>query len=483
MANLTFDAAAHLLRRMGFGGNPEEIEALAARGREGAVDYLINYNQVDNAALDALIQQSFKFSNPDDFPNFNRAELQRWWFTRMVHTRRPFEEKMTLFWHNHFATAGSKVDDRFMYVQNLKLRAQALDRFDALLLTVAQDPAMLLWLDGIVNVKNSPNENFARELQELFTMGIYDVVTGQANYTEDDVKEIARAFTGWKFFINRAEAARNPFNFQFFINPPEHDQSSKTIYGQTANFSGEDIITIVAAKRATGRYLVKKLFEFFVYPLDLDSAADKVTIDKFADVYISGNHSIKELVRTIFVSDEFFSERALFALVKSPAELVVGAIRMTGAKYNPGDNTRGNVSYTPAQFSTLLGQELLNPPDVAGWNSGIGWINTSWLLNRFTYADFLAITRIGDPNASGVFILHTQLKKYTKASAKKTVRNFLSLLGPLNVDAKTVKILRDYLQISDNGAFVEFTGDDNAIDKKVRGLLHLIMCLSEFQLN
>jgi uncharacterized protein (DUF1800 family) len=483
MATLSFDAAAHLLRRMGFGGSPEEIEALAARGREGAVDSLINYNQLDNAALDTLIQRSFNFINPDDFVNFNRVELQRWWFTRMVHTRRPFEEKMTLFWHNHFATSDSKVDDRFMYVQNLKLRAQALDRFDTLLLAVAQDPAMLLWLDGIANVKNSPNENWARELQELFTMGINDVVTGQPNYTEHDVKEIARAFTGWKFFLNRADATRNPFNFQFFINPPDHDESSKTIYGQTANFSGEDVISLLAAKRTTGRYLVKKLFEFFVYPLDLTSATDKATIDKFADVYMATNHSIKELVRAIFVSDEFFSERASFALVKSPVEFIVGAIRMTGAKYNTGNNSRENASYTPVQFSYLLGQELFNPPDVAGWDSGLGWINTSWLLNRFTYADALAITRTTAPNVEGLFILHEQLKKYTKASAKKTVRNFLSLLGPLTVDNKTVKILRDYLQTNDSGAFVEFTGDDNAIDKKVRGMLHLIMCLSEFQLN
>jgi uncharacterized protein (DUF1800 family) len=482
MASLTFDEAAHLLRRMAFGGSPEEIEALVARGREGAVDSLINYTQVDNSALDSLLQKSFDFSNPDEFPKFNRSELQRWWFTRMVHTRRPFEEKLTLFWHNHFATAGSKVDDRFMYVQNLKLRAHALDRFDSLLLTVAQDAAMLIWLDGIVNVKNSPNENFARELQELFTMGIYDVVTGQANYSEDDVKEIARAFTGWKFFLNRADSARNPFNFQFVVNPPEHDESSKTIYGQTANFSGEDVITLVAGKRATARYLVKKLFEFFVYPLT-SSSADKATIDKFADVYMNSNHSIKDLLRAIFVSDEFFSDQARFALVKSPAELVVGAIRMVGAKYNPGENTRGNTSNTPAQIAAFLGQELLNPPDVSGWNLNLGWINTSWLLNRFTWADFLAITRIGDPAAPGVFILHDQLKKYTKASAKKTVRSFLSVFGPLTVDAKTVKILRDYLQINDSGAIVEFVPDDNTIDKKIRGLVHLIMCLSEFQLN
>jgi uncharacterized protein (DUF1800 family) len=482
MASITFDEAAHLLRRMGFGGSPEEIEALVARGREGAVDHLINYNQVDNAALDALIQRSFDFSNPDDFPKFNRSELQRWWFTRMVHTRRPFEEKMTLFWHNHFATAASKVDDRFMYIQNQKLRAHALDRFDSLLLTVAQDPAMLVWLDGILNVKGSPNENWARELQELFTMGIYDVVNGEANYTEDDVKEVARAFTGWKFFINRADLARNPFNYQFFVNPPEHDNSAKTIYGQTANFSGEDCITIVSARRATARFLAKKLFEFFGYPLT-SSAADKALIERFADVYMATNHSIKEVVRAIFVSDEFFSERARFALVKMPVELVVGTIRMSGAKYNPGDNNSRTASNFPAQLAAFLGQDVLNPPDVSGWDLNLGWINTSWLLNRFTFADFLAITRQGDPNAPGLFIMHDQLKRYTKATAKKTVRSFLSVLGPLQVDPKTVKVLSAYLQTNDSGAPVEFVPDDTTIDKKVRGLLHLVMCLAEFQMN
>jgi uncharacterized protein (DUF1800 family) len=482
MAILSFDEAAHLLRRMGFGGSPEEIDALVARGREGAVDYLINYNQVDNAALDSLIQRSFDFSNPDDFPKFNRSELQRWWFTRMVYTRRPFEEKMTLFWHNHFATATSKVEDRLMYIQNQKLRAHALDRFDNLLLTVAQDPAMLLWLDGVLNVKGSPNENFARELQELFTMGIYDAVSEQANYTEDDVKEIARTFTGWKFFINRADAARNPFNYQFLVNPPEHDNAPKTIYGQTANFSGEDIITIVSAKRATARFLAKKMFEFFAHPLQ-SSAADKAIIEKFADVYMTSNHSMKDLARAIFVSDEFFSERARFALVKMPVELVVGAIRMTGAKYNPGDYNPRTSSNFPAQLAAFLGQDIFNPPDVSGWDLNLGWINTSWLLNRFSFADFLAIARQGDPNAPGLFILHDQLKKYTKATAKKTVRSFISLLGPLQVDAKTVKVLSAYLQTNDSGAAVEFAPDDATVDKKIRGLLHLLMCLSEFQMN
>ncbi len=204
MATLSYDEAAHLLRRMGFGGSPDEIADLAARGREGAVEYLLDYRRIDNSALDGLLANSFDFSDPNSFEKFNRGQLQRWWLTRMAHTRRQFEEKMTLFWHNFFATAVSKVPDLFMYVQNRTLRDVALDSFDEILLRAAQDPAMLIWLDGVTNVRGNPNENFARELQELFSMGIFDVVTGEANYTEQDVKEIARCFTGWKFFHPRA---------------------------------------------------------------------------------------------------------------------------------------------------------------------------------------------------------------------------------------------------------------------------------------
>src|SRR5262249_50744765 len=216
--------------------------------------------QVDNGSLESILSASFDFSDPFDFPRFNRWELQRWWFTRMVYTARPFEEKMTLFWHNHFATAASKVDDRLMYIQNLTLRAHCLDRFDDLLLKVAQDPAMLVWLDGITNVQTSPNENFARELQELFSMGIADVVTGAPNYTENDVKEIARAFTGWKFF--HPDGNPNPFPFVFVVVPDQHDNRTKTVYGLSNNYDGADIVQIISSRRSTARFLVKKLFEF-----------------------------------------------------------------------------------------------------------------------------------------------------------------------------------------------------------------------------
>jgi uncharacterized protein (DUF1800 family) len=462
---------------MGFGGSPEEIESLASRGREGAVDHLINYQSISNAEMEALLAESFDFSDLRDNQRFNQGELRRWWFTRMVYTRRHFEEKMTLFWHNHFATALSKVQDVFMFLQNQTLRAHALDRFDTLLLKVSQDPAMLIWLDNITNVLGRPNENFAREINELFTTGINDVVTGEANYTEDDVKAIAAAFTGWKFRNNRR--GEGGFSVEFFIQANQHDNTAKTIFGQTANFGGEDVITILAERAATARFLTKKLFEFFVYPLK-DNSADKNTIEKFARVYLDSDHSIKELVRAIFTSDEFFSARARFALIKNPVEYVVGAIRMLGGKYNPGAPGRGS-SNALAAASRQIGMDVFNPPDVAGWDLNLGFVSTATMLERFNFANgFLTNRRTENP---GVHVTNDQLMKYTKSSSKKTVKKFLSTLGPLKVSGSTVKMLKAYLETNDQGNRVEWSVNDATVDKKIRGLVHQIMSLPEFQLN
>lgn len=364
---ITYDQAAHLLRRAGFGGDPDEITKLAKRDREKAVDSLLNYDRIDNQEMEERLQKSF---NPKKFTP--QDDLQLWWIVRMILTARPFEEKMTLFWHNHFATALGKVDYPLMYVQNQMLRSFALDRFDTLLLNVARDPAMLVWLDGVTNVLGSPNENFARELQELFTMGITDVITGQPNYSERDVKEIARAFTGWKF----KQKDNKPYKPTFFIQSDEHDNTVKEIYGQAVNFSGEDVIEIVCARRSTARFLVKKLFEFFVYPLT-NSAQDVATIEKFSDVYANNNHSIKSLMRAIFISDEFFGDRARFALVKSPAELIVGAIRMLEADYNPGKLIDGDFELYN-QFRRM-GFDLLNL-QVGGFDTHSTQINPT---NKF----------------------------------------------------------------------------------------------------
>jgi uncharacterized protein (DUF1800 family) len=466
MASLSYEEGAHLLRRAGFGGSPEEIDGLSSRGREGAVDFLINFNQIDNTAMETLLAASFDFSTQDAITN---GEIRRWWFTRMVATKRQFEEKMTLFWHNHFATSSSKVQDFLMYNQNLLLRQLNLDRFDNLLLKVSQDAAMLVWLDNITNVLGRANENFGRELQELFTMGINDVVTGDQNYTEQDVKEVARAFTGWNY------RRQPPFPFQ--LNASQHDNGTKTIYGQQSNFSGEDVITILSARPATARYLTWKLFNFFVYPVT-NSSADKATIDKFSKVYLNNNHSIKELVRAIFTSDEFFSERAFFSLIKQPAELVVGAVRMLGGTYNSGTTTRG--SNTLSTLSRNMGQDLFGPPDVAGWDPNLAWVNTASMLERFNFANtYLSNRNTTNP---GVFVTNDQLKSITKPSSKKTVKRFLSRLGPLTV-AEALGTLRSYLETGDNGQPVTYVNDDATVDKKIRGLVHQIMCLPEFQLN
>ena len=469
MANLSYDEAAHLIRRAGFGGTPEEIDDLSSRGREGAVDHLIDFGQIDNSAMDSLLAASFDFSNPGDNTKFNNGEIRRWWFTRMVATKRQFEEKLTLFWHNHFATSRSKVQDVFMYNQNLLLRQLALDRFDNLLLKVSQDAAMLIWLDNITNVLGSANENFGRELQELFTMGIKDVVTGEQNYTEQDVKEVARAFTGWDY-VKRA-----PFAFQ--LKTAQHDNGTKTIYGQQGNFSGEDVISIISARPATARFLTSKLFNFFVYPVS-NSATDKATIDKFSKVYLNNNHSIKELVRAIFTSDEFFSERAFFSLVKQPVEFVVGAVRMLGGTYNPGTSARG--SNTLSTSARNMGQDLFGPPDVSGWDLNLGWVNTAAMLERFNFANtYLSNRNTTNP---GIFVTNDQLKSITKPSSKKTVKRFLLRLGPLSV-GDALGTLRTYLETGDNGQPVTYVNDDATVDKKIRGLVHQIMCLPEFQLN
>jgi uncharacterized protein (DUF1800 family) len=478
---------------MGFGGTPDEINNLASMGREGAVDYLVNYNSIDDSALTALAgdgksatiaSDSFNFSDPNNNTNFNDNEIKRWWMTRMALTKRQFQEKMTLFWHNHFATALSKVPRQYMFVQNLMLRTHALDQFDSLLLQVAQDPAMNLFLDTNTNIKAHANENWARELQELFTMGQNNLVTGQPNYTQFDITQIAKAFTGWSF---RKTPGGGPFDYQFFVNPANHDNTVKTVYQSMtppptpANYDGSDVITIIAGREETGQFLTKKLFEFFVYPLDLTNPADIATISKFAGVYISSNHSIKSLVTALFNSDEFWSDRARFGLIKNPAELIVSAIRMSGATYVPGKLARRDGTlYTRCKN---MGMDLFDPPGVQGWTLNTGWINTASMLERFNYANALATNRPPDTTTTpGASISSDTINGFVGPTAKKTIRRVLSALGPLDI-AGGLRALKNYLMADDSGNIVGFSTDATTVDKKLRGLFHEVLCSPEFQLN
>jgi uncharacterized protein (DUF1800 family) len=477
--------ARHIYARMGFGGTPAEIDNLTnLESREAAVDYMIEYSQIDNQLLDDVLRQSFDFSVPLNNQSFNANQIRRWWVTRMVYSKRQFEEKMTLFWHNHFATAIFKVNSPTqMFIQNELLRKSGLGRFDDLVLGIAKDPAMMVWLDTNQNTRTAPNENFGRELQELFTMGIFDVVSGETNYTEDDVKQVARTFTGWQFFL---PDRNNPFNYQFRINQNLHDAGQKTIFQgtdsqTTGNLGGEDVITVICNRVATPRFLAKKFLDFFVFPVDLTSKADRKLIKRLAKAYLKNDHSIKALARAVFTSDEFFSERARHALVKQPIEFVVGPVRALGATYNPGGPI-DRFDATLYQRSAALLQDLFNPPDVSGWDGFLAWINTAVILSRYNVANAFATSRPAAANTPGAFITLDQLKAYVRTTPEQTAKAFLSTLY-VDWDEATLDTLVQYLTTDDNGNQAAWTTTDATVDRKCRGLLHLIMSLPEFQLN
>lgn len=342
----------HLLRRAGFGADPNELAMYQRMGFDTAVNHLINYQTLDNSVVPARPDIVLSYANSD---YGDLANIQWWWLDMMVNTSRPLEEKMTLFWHNHFATAISKVENPYlMYVQNRFLRANALGDFRDLLLGITYDPAMLIWLDGNYSTKGNPNENYAREIMEVFS-------TGRGLYTEDDVKAGARAFTGFEV---------NDDGTSSFL-PSRHDAGTKTFLGRTGNFGPEDIVNILAPHSATASNLATELFSYFAYP-----NPSRETVAKLAQVYLDSKYSIKSLVEAILKSDEFRSAEAYLAQVKSPVEFVATALRSTRA--------------TSDQYSTLdslsyMGQTLLDPPTVFGWPSGTAWIDSASIFERYNF--------------------------------------------------------------------------------------------------
>jgi uncharacterized protein (DUF1800 family) len=344
--------AAHLLRRAGFGGSEADVARLISRGMPGAVDSLLHPTAADND-FPLYPDQAVLYD-----PKKARQSTQLWWLDRMLRTNRPLVEKMTLFWHGHFATALGKVQPQYMAAQINLFREQGLGRFPTLLSFVTRDPAMLIWLDNRANAKAHPNENYAREVMELFALGL-------GNYTEDDIKEAARAFTGWVVDKNQQAA---------FV-PARHDDGVKTVLGKTGAFNADDVIAIVVAQPIHQRFLAHKLLEFFVY-----SDPEPELIESVAQVYALSGFDVAKTVGTILRSNVFYSSRAYRAIPKSPIELAIGTLRYAGAQTVPP-----NLPYQLAR----MGQEPLNPPSVKGWDGGPAWINTSTLLARFNFVNGL----------------------------------------------------------------------------------------------
>jgi hypothetical protein len=343
----------HLLRRAGFGASPDELSSYENLGVTAAISNLLNYENTDDSNLPAQPDITMALTKKPSQGEI--SNLVGWWVDRMIQTSRPLEERMALFWHNHFATAIYKVRSPYlMFKQNELLRNNAMGDFGDLLMGITKDPAMLIWLDGARSRKVAPNENYGREVMEVFTMGV-------GNYTEDDVKAAARAFTGYG--INKSGDS--------YFNPNQHDDGTKTFLGQTGNFGPEGIVNILSSHPATAKAISTKLFEYFAY----DNPSNDI-VDQLANVYTTSNGNIKAVVEAILNSDAFWSDQAHLGLVKSPIDYLTTAVRSLGATITH-----------KAAVGTLnnMGQLPFNPPSVFGWPSGVAWINTSTIIDRYNF--------------------------------------------------------------------------------------------------
>ncbi len=435
---------AHLLRRAAFGYTAAELDQYTALGFQGALDRLLNPEQVDDSATDQLVAPlAVDPADPDARKHIEAAKV--WWFNRMLYTQRPLQEKMALFWHNHFATANSKVGNALLMVGQVGLfRDNGLGSFETLLQRVTRDPAMLVWLDNRENRKNAPNENYAREVMELFTLGI-------GNYTEEDVKEGARAFTGYTLTKS----------YESIFNARVHDDGVKTFLGQTGTFDADDAVGILVRHPATARFLATRLFTYFV---DTDPAP--ATIDRLAATFVSTSFDIRSVLRDLFTGPEFSSPTAFHGLIKQPVDFVAGAIKALEVQ---------NVGPDVVQTLRRMGQDLLNPPDVSGWRGGDAWINGTTLFERYNFANKLASSRdAAKPYFADVAGTVTRLGL---RSDSDLVDYYLKLLVDGDTTAEARQSLLDYVNSSGPMTF-----DDPGLDTKARGLVHLAMAVPTYQL-
>jgi uncharacterized protein (DUF1800 family) len=369
------ERAAHLLRRAGFGGTPAEVKELADLGLEAAVARLVDFEAIrqtdpafqpieglDRAALRPRLREMTDEERREVVERLQRLdraqveELRAWWMRRMVKTPRPFEEKMTLFWHGYLTSGHREVKDSTMLAhQNELLRTKGLGHFRDLLVAISKDPAMLRYLDNASNRKGAPNENYARELLELFTLGV-------GHYTEKDVQEAARALTGWG--LRESE---------FFFARNRHDYGEKHFLGQTGDFDGADIIDIIVAQPACAEHLARKLLVFFVR----EDPPDEL-VQAFAGVIRDRGYDLRASMRELFSSEAFYASEARHVLIKSPVELVVGTFRLL--EIEPSD------PFAMASAARGMGQELFQPPNVKGWDGGVKWVNSATLFARYNFA-------------------------------------------------------------------------------------------------
>ena len=464
---------AHLLRRAGFGADRKTIDTYAATGYEQTVKELLDPEGQPGVDVDEMRRYYPSYLNRETIED-NAGE----WIFRMINEPRQLREKMALFWHTMLCTGYSKVEGpRQMGLHIDMFREHGMGNFRDLLLLLSCDPTMIYYLDNCENNKRAVNENYGRELLELFSMGVG--MEGSPNYSEDDVKACARAFTGWNIAPTLPVFPYGRSTWEFRYNPGEHDESEKTFLGETGNWNGEDVVGIICKQPSTARFLSRKLYDFFVAdepPVPFWQGTpprDPTAIEILEKAYFDSGYEIKSMLRALFNSAFFKSQAVRFAKVKSPAELVAGAIRVVGEHrdYKPGQIELGfECKY--------MGMELMNPPSVEGWHTGREWIDSGSLVERINFVSGL----LGDPELPGVRDIIRRLGDRPAAlSPEELVDGCLDLLGPIEVFEDTRAQL---LELAEEDAAIELSpgSEDTRFDNRVARILQMIGATAEFQM-
>lgn len=461
--------ARHLLVRAGFGGTPDEVARLHEMGLHQAVASLVHFTRQpapDIPFVAALPERPEPHERMLSAADQNRVSQRRqaqearqiqgirtWWLRRMAESPRPLEEKLTLFWHGHFACEYETVfQSYFMYRQNEMFRQHAAGNFGALLHGLVHDPTMLRYLNNDTNLKGKPNENLAREIMELFALGL-------GNYTEEDIRQAAKALTGYTY---------DHWSGQFRFHEARHDTGPKTIFGKTGTYTGDDLVDLILQQPSTARFIARKLFLFFAH-----ENPEPETVERLAAVLRASNYELTPLLENLFTSEEFYSPRAMGTQIKSPVQLMIGAVRELGIK-------DANYAFI-AQAIRSQGQDLLQPPNVKGWDGGRTWVDASRVFLRYNaMAELLeAVPRSGGQR--GVDLVGTLL-------ACKTFRNTEEV-----VDYLVRCCLANPLASAKRQGLIEFVGTlpppaewpsrKDEVNARLTALLVLLMSSPEYQLT
>lgn len=466
MARQDIELMAHLMRRAGFGATRDEIGAQVAIGYDATVEQLLSVGNPEWMG-DFMVR---RFDH-EASGMINHRGGSRSWLYRMITTTAPLQEKMTLFWHGIFATGTPKViNGRVLFDQIGMFRRYGMDNFKDLLLELSKNPAMIVWLDNQENHRGAINENWGRELLELFSMGV-------GNYSEDDIKECARAFTGWtigntEYMMVRAKRDSDwPYgriSYYFEYQAEDHDDGEKTFLGEKGKFNGEDIIDIICRQESTARFIARHMYHFFaadepaVPAWPYTPPRDPEAIDTLVKAYFDSDYDIRSMLRVLFDSDFFKSEEIRNEKVKGPTEFVVGVLRLTGEF----DRPRREMISRYAQIM-WMGQELNNPTSVEGWNQGTEWVDTGTLIERINFAS----EQFGDTSKPGVKTIVDRIASSDgdRMPPERLVDSCLDQMGAISVSGET----RDVL--------IGFAKQGGSSRQDIAQMLRLTAATKEFQ--